>query len=237
MGLIAGLAASPHCAGMCGAFPVHLSRVAGSGRPLVRQVLFLSGKTCTYAFLGALAGMFGNLLLRSRVFTSSQHLFAYAAGAVLIIFGLTMLNLFPTLRLPTPSLQESGLLGRFYGHFFRAPGPSAALTLGLATGFLPCPITLAMAAAAAATHSVFAGIITMAGLGLGTAPALLGVGFGGTLIDARLRRIGLRGAGVVVILLGGITLLRPTGALCRLLPAGAHATCSCAAHGHHSGQK
>ena len=55
IGIAAGLAATPHCAGMCGGFPLHLAR-ATEGRPWVRQLLFLVGKTFTYSFLGALAG-------------------------------------------------------------------------------------------------------------------------------------------------------------------------------------
>lgn len=222
IGLAAGLAATPHCAGMCGAFPLHLARGSGRGRPLARHLLYLGGKTFTYAFLGALAGLSGRFVVQSRL-VASQHLLAYAAGAALVIFGAAMLHLFPSVRLPAPGGKAWGLLGDVYARFLEAPSSGAGFLLGVGAGFLPCPITLAVMAAAAASHSVALGMMTMAGLGIGTAPVLLGIGFSGALVDARVRRIGLRAAGVIVIALGLITLLRPSGMLCRVLPVGASA--------------
>jgi len=240
MGFIAGLAASAHCAGMCGAFPLHLSRTAGGSRPVTRQLTYLAGKTLTYAFIGALAGAFGHLILQSRLVSSSQHLLAYAAGGVLVVVGLAMLGLFPRFGGKSAATRDGGFVTHIYGQFFRSPGPLAGLLLGAGTGFLPCPVTIAMAAIAAATHSVASGMIAMAGLSLGTAPALLGIGLSGTLFDARFRRIGLRGAAAIVIVLGVVTGLRPTGILCRFLPVAAPASsqCTCSAHAQHAaGQK
>lgn len=235
IGIAAGLAATPHCAGMCGGFALHLSRAAG-GRPWIRQLLFLAGKTFTYAFLGALAGSFGQLLLRSRFF-SSQHLLAYLLGGLMVLFGLVMLQLFPAVRLSSRSSPELGLFKQLYSHFFHSPSPWASLLLGVATGFLPCSITLAMLAGATAAHSPLLGLFIMTGLGLGTAPVLLGIGFSGTLLDTRLRRIGLRGAGIIMILLGLSVALRPTGLMRHLLPSGHHQCCGEAGppgHGSHA---
>lgn len=203
--------------------PLHLSRVAGAGRPLARHVSYLLGKTFTYVFLGALAGLLGHLLVHSQSFSSGQNLLAYTLGGVMVVFGLAMLGLVPTARLPRPRALDWRVITQIYGHFFRSPGPQASLLFGVATGFLPCPVTFAMMAAAAATYSVRLGMITMLGLGLGTMPVLLGIGLSGTLLDARLRRIGLRGAGAIVIVLGLITLLRPTGLMHRVLPHASHA--------------
>jgi len=223
MGIIAGLAASPHCAGMCGAFPLHLARAAGRGRPALRHALYLAGKLFTYAFLGGLAGLLGQRLVASRAVASSQEYLAYVAGAALVVIGLAMLDLVPKPSFVGRDGQGWSFLRQLYAHLFRAPGPWGSFALGVATGFLPCPITLAMLGLAAAGHSVTTGMAILTGLGIGTAPALLGVGLSGTLfVRARqavpLRRLGLRGAGAVVIALGVITMLRPIGALCRVLP-------------------
>jgi hypothetical protein len=249
IGLVAGLAAAPHCAGMCGGFPLHLARAsgvtgtAGSGPPVARGVgrhlLCLGGKTFTYVFLGALAGLSGQFVVQSRL-VASQRLLAYAAGAALVILGAAMLHLFPSIRLPScgakvarpkvataagdACLAARDLLGDVYARFLEAPTSGAGFLLGVGVGFLPCPITLAVMVAAAASHSVALGMMTMAGLGIGTTPVLLGIGLlGATFIRsrfARVRRISLRAAGVIVIALGVITLLRPSGALCRILPIG-----------------
>lgn len=220
LGLVAGLAASPHCAGMCGPFPLHICRSQAPGRPLVRQLLFLLGKTFSYVFLGALAGFFGHLL-HSRLFASSQNLLAYLLGGAMIVLGLAMLDLLPH-RFPTEKLSGGALFQGLLGGFFSSPGPLASFLLGIASGFLPCAVPLALLAVAAASHSVPTGMLTMAGLGLGTAPVLLAIGLSATLFDLRLRRISLRGAALIVILLGVMTLLRPTGLLHHVLPGGHH---------------
>jgi len=219
LGVIAGVAATPHCAGMCGPFPLHLARAGGPGRPLVRHLLYLLGKTFTYAFLGALAGLLGRLIVQSKTIAYSQQALAYGMGAGMIVFGLTMLGAFGWIRLPATWSDGGRLVGTLYRDLAGAPGGGAALLLGVGTGFLPCPITFAMLAAAAGSHSVALGMAVMGGLGVGTSAVLLGIGVSGTLVDTRVRRIGLRGAGVIVMLVGVVTLLRPTGLLCRVLPA------------------
>ncbi|MFB3881547.1 MAG: sulfite exporter TauE/SafE family protein [Armatimonadota bacterium] len=227
LGLVAGLASTPHCIGMCGAFPLHLSTSGARGAEggdtrrldVPRALLpYLLGKTVSYAFLGALAGLLGQSVFRGGAGERWQSLFSYSLGAILLTAGLAMLGLLPRLRPP----EALGRLWRAaepaYRALLRAPGPGAALALGAATGFLPCPATFALCAAAAATHSISSGMTLLAGLGLGTAPALLAVGFSGTAARRRLTRLGLRGVASVVIVIGLVTLARPTGLLCRVLP-------------------
>jgi uncharacterized protein len=218
MGVLAGLFASPHCAGMCGAFPLHLARAAGRGRPAARQLLYVAGKTLTYAFLGALAGAAGQALLHNRAAASAQTWLAYGVGALLVGAGLSMLGVLPRLRLRSQPASEWTPLRDLVGQLFHSPGPGAGFLLGVATGFLPCPITITLLLLVAASHSPLLGLVTMVGLGVGTAPALLGIGLSGALLDARLHRFGLRGAGALMVLLGVITALRPTGLFCQILP-------------------
>jgi sulfite exporter TauE/SafE len=53
-------------------------------------------------------------------------------------------------------------------------------------------------------------MIVMAALGLGTVPGLLAVGLSGGLVAGRIKAVGLRVAGVVLICLGTLTVLRGT---------------------------
>ncbi len=226
LGVLAGLTATPHCAGMCGAFPLHLAhgdidserRRARSTPALSRLLLYLLGKTITYAFLGCLAALFGSWALKADVLSRYQNLYARALGVVMIAFGLAMLGVLPSVRLPIRGAQEWGFLRNMYAAFFQSPGPAAGLLLGVATGFLPCPITISLAAAAAATRSIPMGLVIMAGLGIGTSVGLLFIGLSGAMLDAHVRRISLHVAGVIVVLLGLITLMRPTPMLHRILP-------------------
>jgi sulfite exporter TauE/SafE len=63
---MAGLAATPHCLGMCGGFPLHLAKAGGRGNVVFRQMLFVLGKAFTYMFLGTLAAAFGAIYLKTR---------------------------------------------------------------------------------------------------------------------------------------------------------------------------
>jgi sulfite exporter TauE/SafE len=119
--------------------------------------------------------------------------------------------------LPGLAIQDWGPIQQLYQAVFQAPGLWAAFVLGLLTGFLPCPVTAAVLVAAAATHSVARGMLLMAALGLGTAPVLLGVGLSSGLLTTRFQKIGLKAAGVVLILLGAITVLRGSDVLHRYL--------------------
>lgn len=223
MGLVAGLAAAPHCLGMCGGFPLHVARSVRQGGLLTRQLLYLGGKTFTYIFLGAVIGFVGEMLVHSGWMVGSRKLLAGAAGVVMVVFGLQMVGLTPRLLGKGLNVQDWGPIKSLYDHFFRSPGPWAAFMLGLLTGFLPCPVTAAMLVAAAAVGSAVGGMLIMGAVGLGTAPVLLAVGLSGGLLTARFKAIGLRAAGVVVIILGVLTILRSTDLL-----HGGHD------HGHHA---
>lgn len=210
-GLAIGALASAHCAGMCGAFPLHLARASHKASVPARQLLYVAGKAFTYAFLGALCGALGSTLVASGLLPNRQ-LTMTVVGAAIILLGLGMVGV----KLPSPissrfNAYEWGFVKSIYGHFFAHPGYASSFLLGIGNGFLPCPITMAALAMAAATQSVLQGIVVGLGLGVGTAPVLLGIGLFGGLVDARWRRIGLRPAGIVVIALGLMTVLRTQG--------------------------
>jgi len=126
-----------------------------------------------------------------------------------------------------------GLLASVFRQFFQRPTPAAALVLGAATGFLPCPIVLAFLALAVHSGSVVTGMAVMAGLGVGTAWSLLVLGLTGQLLTIRLRRWGGAIGGSVLVLLGIATVLRGTETFHYLLgcPPAVHQRASAAAKG------
>jgi sulfite exporter TauE/SafE len=92
MGLVGGLAATAHCLGMCGGFSLHLARASQRAPVFVRQLLYVAGKTFTYAFLGALCGAVGSRLGQMGWLPHSQKYVAILAGVVLMLFGLGMVG-------------------------------------------------------------------------------------------------------------------------------------------------
>jgi sulfite exporter TauE/SafE len=211
IGFIAGIAATPHCLGMCGGFPLHLAKSSGRGSAALRQALFVLGKGFTYIFLGALAAALGTIVFRDSSLAHGAPLLRIVAGSLTALFGLLMLGL----RLPPikaiQKISDAGIVRSLYGGLLVGPGSAAAFVLGMGTGLIPCPLPMGMLAVSAASHNVVHGVALMAGVGLGTAPGLLAVGLFGIGIDRRFARVGMRVAGIVVLMIGIITIGRATG--------------------------
>jgi len=213
IGLAAGLAATPHCLGMCGGFALHIGKGVPPPCALVRGFAFLLGKAFSYAFLGALVGAFGLWLVRSGWLPGARHVLAYAAGAVTVLLGVLMLEVMPPFPWPRVDWPGAGFAQQQSANLMRTPSLVSHFVFGLAVGYLPCPLTAMLLVAAAGEHSVRAGILLLAGAGVGTMPGLAAISLAGSAVTGRWRRIGTRLLGILVILLGCALILRRAGVL------------------------
>ena len=206
------LAASIHCVGMCGGF---ILAVSGPGRtpPLAlvgRQVLLQLGKATTYIFLGTLAGALGAAITRSSALAWTGRALTVFAGVVITLAGLTLLG--------WRSASEGGVARWIAPAWNRVVGPllvsrprGSALIVGMAMGLLPCPLIYAGLAAAVAGGSALFGASVMAGVSLGTIPALALVAVLGAFRPKRLGVWPVRIAGVLLIAAGVFALARGLG--------------------------
>jgi uncharacterized protein len=121
-----------------------------------------------------------------------------------------MLGLAPVWRRRTAAAREPGLIASIVAPLVGRPSATSALALGVATGFLPCPIVFAFLASAMATGSVLLGMGLMAAMGVGTIWSLLALGLTGRMLTVRLRRWGRVVAAAAIILLGIATMMRGT---------------------------
>lgn len=226
IGFAGGLLGFAHCLGMCGGFAVCLSQGKSGAQTLVVQMLWLAGKLFSYLFLGAVAGFtggyLGNLLPDLELL---RNLISFLAGALILVMGLSALGLFPAGKKSGDSFAESVLVS-LSRRFLTAASPGAALALGLATGFLPCPIILAFLAYSLQSGSVMTGMATMGALGLGTTLPLLLLGGVSRLSWVHLRSWAPKAGGVLLIILGLTTALRGTAIYHRLLGCPAEAALS-----------
>jgi sulfite exporter TauE/SafE len=256
LALVLGAAAFAHCLGMCGGFVLHLS--AGRSRLGVcgRQLVWHLGRITTYAFLGAFAGLGGRAMLTATSKTA-QDVFSYVLGGLMVLCGLVMLGVIPTLvrgrRVQTPRLTTArsdaplpaefpqgpestpdGIIASIFRQFFAQPSGGGALALGIATGFLPCPIVIGGLAIAADSGSVRDGIICMLAMGVGTIWSLLLLAMVGQVISMKFRRKAAIVAACILILAGLVTAFRGNDAIHRLL-GGGHSCChqAATAHMHH----
>jgi len=224
--LASALLGSFHCAGMCGGFVLALDAPGLWLRRLGVQGLFHLGKGMTYVLLGSVLGLAGSAVLRSPWFLGAQAVLAVLAGGLMVVFGLQILGVVRELPVGSWFGPESA-----YGRAFRAVlnlrGPAAPLATGALTGLLPCPLVYAFLAEALRRANLLESMSVMAILALGSLPALLAVVVLGSRLGPALRRRFVRVAGVAIVLLGLVTLLR--GLFPEWLHAGPHAE---APHAH-----
>ncbi|MBE3070155.1 MAG: sulfite exporter TauE/SafE family protein [Planctomycetes bacterium] len=218
LGLAGGAVAFAHCLGMCGGFALHLAGGDGASRGavLVRQLLWNAGRTFTYMFLGAMAGFLGETLLGVLRLPWLRDALAWTAGAAMVLAGLAMVGLLPVGRRAAAGEGE-GLTASLFRQFFLRPTPAGAIVLGLAGGFLPCPIIVGFLLLAVQSGSVLVGMAMMAAVGVGTTWSLLALGMTGHVATVRLRRWGTAVGGTVLVVLGLATVLRGTEAFHHIL--------------------
>jgi hypothetical protein len=158
--LLAGLIGSPHCVGMCGSFAL-----ACGGR-VSHTAAWHAGKILTYASLGALAGLLGDVI-------PGPSWVATAVSAALVVWfaaGLAGLTPEPALRIPglTRLATRAAARGDLGSRFL----------FGMANGLLPCGLVYAALGISVASGDVATGAAAMAAFGLGTVPALAAFALG-----------------------------------------------------------
>jgi uncharacterized protein len=165
---VAGLMATPHCAGMCGGF------ATACARPRTGLFLWHAGRLTTYGVLGALAGSFG------RALPGPAWVPAVLSGALLIWFAAVLAGTVPQPTVRLPGLARAGQL------LLRRPGAPARYLFGLVTGLLPCGMVYAaLSIAVAAAHPAYSAA-AMVAFGLATVPGL-------TVLSLGVQRFALRG--------------------------------------------
>ncbi len=207
--LLASLAGSLHCAGMCGPFAAF---AVGAG-PLQARVHWLvhvayhAGRLSTYSLLGAACGAIGAAVDFSGGLLGVQRTAAILAGSVMVLIGAIALLRWAGVRIP--ELQAPGALGRLLQRGQAAarglPPATRAGLFGALSTLLPCGWLYAFAITAAATGGPLAGAAVLATFWVGTVPVLLFIAIGTQGITALLRgRLALLPA-VVILAVGLLT--------------------------------
>ena len=197
-GLLTGLS---HCVGMCGplvgAFAMRRRAVQQElSTPLV---LFQLGRLTTYVLLGAVLGTTGYLL--ASFIRDWQALVSVALGLLLALLGLSLLGLLPLQHWLT-SITWSRTVSGWMKRLTESNHPVAPFGLGLANGLLPCGPIYAISLLAATSGDPLKGATIMLIFGLGTLPAMLGLGLSISRLSLRVRSGLYQVAAVLVVLVG-----------------------------------
>ena len=216
--LLFGLVGSVHCLGMCGplvlAYSLHLSPEGSAKRSglwpggAAHHLAFHGGRLLTYGLLGAFAAGLVAVPGFHRVFAGLVNGVSLGGGILMLLFGFSLMSTkmarFPFLTLP----GQGRIMGRAYVQLLASRGLFSKVALGLLSGFLPCMFSFVMIVKAAATGNLLSGFLTMLLFGAGTVPVLFFTGFSASLLSFKLRILGARMAGAMVIVMGAMLILR-----------------------------
>jgi sulfite exporter TauE/SafE len=164
--LVAGLATSLHCAGMCGPIACGLGTLAKTeGERLTAASLYHGTRLVSYGLIGAVCGALGQQPLK-WFFDSPAVLLPWVLVVVLVAMALGLDK-----RVPRPAVfNRLTARARFKAGKLSAYGGASAM--GFLTPLLPCgPLYLVFGAALLAGSAVKGAEFTLA-FGLGTVPLL-----------------------------------------------------------------
>ncbi|MFA6393567.1 MAG: sulfite exporter TauE/SafE family protein [Patescibacteria group bacterium] len=160
------------------------------------HIYFNLGRIFGFAALGGILGVLGSIFQLSSF---SLGILTILVGAVMLIMGLQLTDIFPRLNdikitLPKAISRALGIKGDGgYSH-------KSALLLGALTFFLPCGFTQAMQLFAVSTGNFVAGALVMGIFAIGTAPGLLGIGGLTSVIKGAFAKRFFKLAGLLVII-------------------------------------
>lgn len=215
--LLASLAGSLHCAGMCGPFTAFFTEPGRGAR--APAAAWHAGRLLVYASFGAIAGAAGGaveLAAAGRLRSAA----ALVAGLVLVAWGTAGLLRHAGMRLPSP--PAPAVLRRAASRVSAAMRGRPALQRGFATGLmtalLPCGWLHAFVLAAAATGAWWKGAALLAAFWAGTLPALVAVSAGALALLGPVRRHAPALSAATVLLAGIIALVHHAGLLASPAP-------------------
>ena len=207
--LLASLAGSAHCGGMCGplvAVYAGLGPETSGRRRVAQHAAYSGGRLAGYASLGAAAGLLGAALDRAGALAGIGRVAAIVSGLLVLVSGVLALVSASGVgaRHAVPSLAR-----RLFGGVLRAAARRSALTrsalLGLGTALLPCGWLYAFVVTAAGTGRPLSGAIVMSAFWAGTLPVMIAFGETVRLVAGPMRRHVPRACAVLLIVLGLMT--------------------------------
>lgn len=167
-------------------------------------LLYNSGRTITYAFLGAVFGLVGMGISLGGL----QQWASILLGIAMILA--VLIPRLGTVSKPIYRLSDfiASILKKPFSSLFRTRTYRSLFVIGLLNGFLPCGLVyIALAGALVMSHA-FEGALYMALFGLGTAPLLLVISLAGNILSQNLRSRLSKIIPVFIVLLGLIFIVR-----------------------------
>ena len=200
-----GLASGFHCIGMCG--PIALSLGITRKQSVnfyLQNIIYQLGRVVSYAFLGGIFGLLGE----GFSLIGFQRYLTIFAGLTLILMSSFSLgsNDFSN---KIPLLQSFLMRIKInLGKYLKKSGYQSRFFTGVLNGLLPCGMVYMALTASIAYGGVKNGVLFMALFGMGTIPFMFAIVTLGDLINQAFRLKILKIIPFLMIIMGGIFILR-----------------------------
>ncbi|MDQ0783594.1 sulfite exporter TauE/SafE family protein [Chryseobacterium sp. W4I1] len=200
-----GFASGFHCIGMCGPIALSMGLTKKQATNFYLQNLtYQFGRIFTYSLLGAILGIIGE----GFEMAGFQQYLTIIAGVLLIIMALfsfggkDFASKIPFLSKFLFSIKSN------LGRLLQKADYRSRFSTGVLNGFLPCGMVYMALTASLASGGIWQGASYMALFGLGTLPFMFAVVLAGNLVNQAFRVKVLKAVPVIMIILGGLFILR-----------------------------
>ena len=200
-----GFASGFHCIGMCGpiALSMGLTRQQAA-KFYIQNLTYQFGRIVTYAILGAILGIVG----KGFQLAGFQSYLSIVAGALLIAMALFSFG-GKDFASKIPAVNSALLKVKIsLGKLLTKADLKSRFLTGILNGLLPCGMVYMALTASLAAGGIWQGAGFMALFGIGTLPFMFGVVMAGGMMTQAFRLKVLKIVPVVMILLGGLFILR-----------------------------
>lgn len=200
-----GFASGFHCIGMCG--PIALSMGLTKNQKTnfyLQNITYQLGRILTYSILGAILGIIG----QSFEFAGFQQILTIVVGVLLIIMAFFSFG-GKDFASKIPFLSKFLLKIKIkLGKILQRPDYKSRFVTGFLNGLLPCGMVYMALTASLAAGGIWQGALYMFLFGVGTFPFMFAVVFLGNFITTSLRLRILKIIPILMIILGGLFILR-----------------------------
>jgi len=193
-----GLLGSAHCVGMCG--PLVSAFFMRPGLRALSYFVYHGARLAVYAVFGFAAALLGSALASSGQVGMAQALLQGVAGALMVLLGFELVGLWQ-LRVGE-GFAPLRWLSRGFGEALRRGPIVGSAMAGALNGFMPCSMTMAVVANAAALSSPIGGMLLLLAFGAGTLPSMLSASWLLGRLGARARGWLLKAAGLIIVGMG-----------------------------------
>lgn len=200
-----GFASGFHCIGMCGPIALSMGLTKKQATNYYLQNLtYQFGRIATYAFLGAILGILG----QGFEMVGVQQYLTIAVGILLIIMAMFSFG-GKDFASKIPFLSQFLFKVKMnLGKLLQKADYKSRFSTGILNGFLPCGMVYMALTASLASGGILQGATFMALFGLGTLPFMFFVVLVANLMTTAFRIKILKFVPVMMIVLGGLFILR-----------------------------